>query len=128
MGPLEVVVLLATLATEEPPSIARLRFPPNAVAVEAYKQATDFRYMASDRMTYSLSAREREQWEAVHKEAEWCYQCWYCIWLSDDRAEEQWRGNDQCWKTWMEKLRCLLGDEAYMAGQMPYPIPAWAER
>jgi hypothetical protein len=125
MGPLEVVVLLAMYAqpaVPDPLVVDLPRFPSREEANQA--MSVNLGYQATLRFQLGYSYWRDEELSIRLRDASYRYHCW--DWLHAARGGE---GMDETyWRKSLETLRSLLGDEAYMAGQMPYPIPAWAER
>lgn len=105
-----------------PPAGDWCRFPPKDAVSVARRLNSAFRAnMEVERHAWPLSFGWRFD-EAI-RYSELAYKCWDCL----DDALMEWR---EPWQRQlsMKKLRGLLGEEAYMAGEMPPCVPVWMFR
>ena len=99
-----------------------MRFPPQEAAYEAMQFNRRYRKWVAAQRWRQL--HEAEYWDHVLAETDYLFQCW--DWLHAAQGGE---GRDEeYWSESLERLRKLLGDEAYFAGAMPPPAPLWRFR
>lgn len=116
-----LLVALLGLPTD-PPLYDRGRFPPREVAYEAMVLNRAYRRHVETRRWTSL--HERDYWATVLQETDYLFHCW--DWLHAAQGGE---GRDQqYWQYALKRLRDLLGEDAYHAGQMPPAVPLWRFR
>jgi hypothetical protein len=59
-------------------------------------------------------------WVSHKVDAQWRVNVWYTA-----RMYRLYQSIPQCVIEYREELRELLGDEAFYAGSLPYPVPIW---
>jgi hypothetical protein len=105
------------LPQEQPIEVLQYRFPSKEVAEEAMKFNRAYRLHLQTRQTMEL----HNFWEIQEAiaETDYLYHCW--DWLNASQGGE---GRDEnYWKTAFERLRELIGDEAFYLGRMPPNVP-----
>ena len=125
LGPVALLTACAVVWWPET-SLDDLRFLPShdfiAVSLEAN---CSYRKYLCDR--YPLSPAEGEWREFQERQAAFSSLCWYQLYY----ARQNWQMPQKNWfdeetrLEHLERLRELLGDEAYFAGRMPAPVPTW---
>ena len=93
----------------------RDRFPPAA----ACQAAEDFWRARVDYLQCNrpLESWHQEEWREQLRQARWIFSCW--DWCGAAQGNE---GRDaEYWFYSLERLRWLIGDEAYFTGRMPFP-------
>jgi hypothetical protein len=102
---------------EQPIEVLQYRFPPKEIASEAMKFNRAYRVHLTARQVYEL----HNYWEIQEAitETDYLFHCW--DWLAAGQGGE---GRDESyWRTSFERLKELIGDEAFNAGRMPPNVP-----
>ena len=97
----------------------RERFPSRAEAYAGLQLAREHRRWHEQQ--FPLATWRLCEWRECGRDARWCFDCW--DWLHAAQQGEG-RGPDY-WLYSLRRLRTLIGEEAYQAGRLPPPVPAW---
>ena len=119
---MEFILAAALASPADPPVCDRDRFPRREAAYQAMQFNRAYRHhIEARRWTY---LHQREYWDQVLAETDYLFQCW--DWLHAAQGGE---GRDETyWRYSLKRLQSLLGDDIYLAGDMPPPVPVWRFR
>jgi len=111
---------------EQPPSIARLRFPPQWVAEDACRAGAAYNSAMWERWresTYSFRPEATAHWERCMAESSRRQSAWNCLRMLPHEIPQEARDPDAFWRRWLGELESKLTPEEFAAGEMPHPIP-----
>lgn len=116
MGAVFEVLLLLSPA---PPLSDAERFPPRRVAAAALEFNRAYRDYLECQQAFEV--RSWWDWQDALNETDYVYQCWSAL-----AAVQGAEGEDGASRrAALERLRELLGEEAYYQGAMPPCVPVW---
>lgn len=73
-----------------------------------------------NRQGYWLTIDEQDYWKQREKDIEWRWSCWI------DLRNAVRKENDLYFRLWsLNSLKMALGEDNYLSGTMPYPLPIW---
>jgi hypothetical protein len=114
-GLFEVLLLIAP----DPPLTDCDRFPPRPVAAAAMEFNRS--YHRHVLLQQGIAMHHWWDWQDTLTETEYLYHCWEAL-----SAAQGAEGNDcDTRRQGLERLRELLGEEAYYQGVMPPSVPVW---
>lgn len=110
-------LLVASLAP--PPTHARnlSRFPSPSVSCEYEQLSRRHSKAADERFAPHPFGFEK----MMAADLEWRYQCWK--WLRLAHNAKNVGASEDAVREYLRALRDLLGEEAYLRGEMPFPVP-----
>jgi len=121
---MEALTLLAALSAiplplSEPVEAILARFPDKQTADACREIAVaHVRWLENEIAVFPSRAEDFDEWlsQAKRYKSAWQYLC---------SAHWNYPGNANCVYNALEELRMLIGEENYLAGRMPPPMPYW---
>jgi hypothetical protein len=96
----------------------RYRFPPRSVTAEVRTFINLYQCHLAQELT--LYPHRRGVINRASSDAEWRYRVW-------DLVDDQWCGySDELKAERLQRLRRMIGLEAYNRAELPCPVPLWA--
>lgn len=118
--PTNLLSCLITIASLTPPDCQlsdRYRFPNKEAAAAGLRLCREYRRQLDEAIPLDLF--RREAWQEACRDAKRRYEAW--DWLHD--AQGGIGNGPTYWLHSLRKLREIIGEEAYQAGIMPFPLP-----
>lgn len=117
---MEILLMSHLLLTPPEPGLYdRQRFPPREAAFQAIQFNRAYRLHLQNRQMMEL--HNWWHWQEALNETDYLFHCW--DWLHAAQGGE---GREETyWRSSLQRLRELIGEDAYNAGTMPPNVPTW---